>query len=176
MRYRRAWTPGGTFFFTVNLANRSSRLLIEHVEKLRAAFHQVHSRHPFIIDAIVILPDHLHTIWTLPPDDGDFSKRWTLIKAGFSRSLPMTETISASRHKKGERGIWQRRFWEHRIRDDEDFARHMDYIHWNPVKHGYVQRAIDWPWSSIHRYVRRGDLPAEWGVEVDFSEKGFGER
>jgi putative transposase len=176
MRYRRAWTPGRTFFFTVNLADRRSQLLIEQVETLRMAFRQVRSRHPFIIYAVAILPDHLHAIWTLPPGDDDFAGRWALIKAGFSRSLLMTEAISASRRKKGERGIWQRRFWEHRIRDEEDFARHVDYIHWNPVKHGHVQRAIDWPWSSIHRYVRQGDLPTEWGVEVDFSDRGFGER
>jgi len=129
-RYIRAHIPGGTFFFTVALLERRRRLLTEHVDVLRATFASVRAQRPFTIDAAVILPDHLHCIWTLPDGDTDFSGRWHAIKSRFSRSLPKEERLSARRIAKGERGIWQRRFWEHTIRDDEDFARHMDYIHY----------------------------------------------
>jgi len=128
MRYRRAWKAGGTFFFTLNLAERDRRLLTLHVDALRAAFRRVRERHPFHVDAIVILPDHLHALWTLPDGDRDFSTRWSLIKATFSRSLPATEAISGSRRAKGERGIWQRRFRENCVRDEDDLARHVDYF------------------------------------------------
>ncbi|MCX7184676.1 MAG: transposase [Nitrosospira sp.] len=134
--YTRALTPGGTFFFTVNLADRSGTLLT----------------------------DHLHAIWTLPSNDMDYPTRWALIKAGFSRSLPKTERISPSRTGKGERGIWQRRYWEHQIRDETDYARHVDYIHYNPVKHGHVESPFDWPHSSIHRFIKEGILPPDWGA------------
>lgn len=165
--YRRDNTPGATWFFTVNLADRQSRLLIEHVDLLRASFAGVMQRHPWKINAIVILPEHLHAICTLPPGDADFALRWRQIKSGFSRQLAYGESISASRRGKGERGIWQRRYWEHRIRDEEDFARHVDYIHHNPRKHGYVERVIDWPWSSFHRYVAAGLLAADWAGGTD---------
>lgn len=176
MRYRRAWVPGGTFFFTANLQDRRHDLLVRHVNVLRKAFQTVYARHPFRIEAIVVLPDHLHAIWTLPEDDTDFATRWGLIKASFSRAIPAGEKISGSRISKGERGIWQRRFWEHGIRDDEDLRRHVDYIHWNPVKHGYVEQAKDWPYSSFHRFVERGLLPVDWGSAMDFRDTGFGER
>src|SRR3954454_12732453 len=110
--YRRNFVPGGSYFFTVNLADRRFRLLIEHVNALRSAFRHVRARHPFSIEAIVVLPDHLHTIWTLPDGDADFALRWQLLKSAFSRSLPKEEQVSASRREKGERGIWQRRYWE----------------------------------------------------------------
>ncbi|MBI2296166.1 MAG: transposase [Betaproteobacteria bacterium] len=170
MRYRRANIPGGTYFFTVNLADRRSRLLVDRVEALREAVRRVRAPHPFRIDAMVVLPDHLHAVWTLPEGDADFALRWALIKASFSREIEKTERISASRRAKGEREIWQRRYWEHLIRDEIDFARHADYIHFNPVKHGYVAKPADWPHSSIHRYVASGRLPADWagtGTEVD---------
>ena len=112
---------------------------------------------------MVVLPDHLHAIWTLPWDDADFPLRWRLIKTWFSRNLPLGEHRRASRVDKGERGIWQRRYWEHLIRDEIDFARHVDYIHWNPVKHGFVARAKDWPYSTFHRFVRDGVLTEDWG-------------
>ena len=143
--YRRNFIAGGSFFFTVNLADRRLQLLTEHIEELRDAFRTVRQRHPFTIDAIVVLPDHLHAVWTLPEGDADFAMRWQLIKSTFSRRLPSGEQISASRAARGERGIWQRRYWEHTIRDDNDFARHVDYIHINPVKHGLVTRVLDWP-------------------------------
>ena len=115
------------------------------------------------MDAVVILPDHLHCVWRLPDGDADYSTRWSLIKATFSRSLARGERRSASRIKRGERGIWQRRFWEHCLRDENDYARHVDYIHWNPVKHGHVDRATDWAYSSFHRYVARGVYASDWG-------------
>jgi len=176
MRYRRANIPGACYFFTVNLAERKSGLLVEHIEKLRESVRRVQTAHPFVIDAMVVMPDHLHSLWTLPQGDRDFSTRWGLIKAGFSRQLAPSERLSASRKSKGERGIWQRRFWEHLIRDDLDFARHVDYIHYNPVKHGYVQRPADWPFSSIHRYVDHNIVDENWACGDGFGTFGFGER
>lgn len=174
--YRRVYIPGATWFFTVNLAERhGNRLLVERIDALRAAFAAVMEKHPARIDAIVVLPDHLHCLWTLPPGDTDFSTRWNLIKGGFSRGIDKRERISASRAKRGERGIWQRRFWEHLIRDETDFQRHMDYIHWNPVKHGWVRAVADWPYSSFHRLVRLGTYPGNWGTEVDVSNISGGE-
>jgi putative transposase len=116
MQYRRAKHKGGSYFFTVNLAERKNNLLTDHIDYLRMAIKQVPQKYPFVVEAVVILPDHLHTIWTLPPDDDDFVSRWMLVKAGFSRHLPKGERLSASRAKKGERGIWQRRYWEHLLR------------------------------------------------------------
>ncbi|HYQ91201.1 MAG TPA: transposase [Candidatus Competibacteraceae bacterium] len=177
MRYRRCDISGGTYFFTVNLAERSSGLLVEQIDTLRDAVRTVKQRHPFDIEAMVILPDHLHAVWSLPEGDADYPTRWLLIKAQFSRSLPPGERIRASRVRKGERGLWQRRYWEHWIRDERDFARHVDYIHYNPVKHGYVSRPVEWPYSSLHRYIQRGVLPADWGVAwEDHGDCPFGER
>ncbi len=175
--YRRNFLGGGTFFFTVNLADRRSCLLTAHIDLLRRAFRDVRRRHRFEIEAIVVLPDHLHAIWTLPEDDADFALRWRQIKAGFSRTLPGGESVSASRAGKGERGVWQRRYWEHTIRDDADFARHVDYIHFNPVKHGHATRVRDWPHSSFHRMVKLGIYPLDWaGDMAGGSHRGFGER
>lgn len=174
-RYIRATVPGGTYFFTVNLAQRAgNRLLIDRIDSLRAAFAATMHNHPFRIDAVVVLPEHLHALWTLPDGDADFATRWALIKARFSRALELSEGRSSSRIRKRERGIWQRRFYEHAIRDENDFARHVDYIHWNPVKHGRVCRVVDWPYSSFHRHVRHGWLSSEWGAELD-DHGSFGE-
>ncbi len=175
MRYRRSDTSGGTFFFTVNLANRSSRLLTNHIHVLRDAVRKIQQTHPFRIVAMVVLPDHLHAVWILPSGNSDYPLRWSLIKAGFSRSLEKTEYINETRRRKRERGIWQRRYWEHQIHDDADLARHVDYIHINPVKHGHVGAPVDWPYSSIHRYIRRGILPADWAIHRRKSGSGFGE-
>jgi len=151
MHYRRAKTPGGTYFFTVNLADRTRTLLVEHIEILRASVVKVKDAHPFTVLAWVVLPEHMHAIWKLPDNDCDFSMRWSLIKSGFSRQISSTELISMSRMTKGERGIWQRRFWEHEIRDEQDLLAHINYIHNNPVKHGYAQSAADWPYTSFNR-------------------------
>jgi putative transposase len=160
--YRRSNIAGASYFFTLNLAIRSRSLLTEHIELLRAAFEYTRERHPFITEAIVVLPEHIHAIWTLPEGDCDFSLRWRLIKTVFSRGLPHSEPCSKSRQSKGERGVWQRRYWEHLIRDEADFTQHVDYIHINPVKHGLVMHVADWPHSSFHRYVRAGILPNDW--------------
>jgi len=170
--YTRAYINGGTFFFTVTLLERKRRLLIDHIEPLREAFRNVRANRPFTIDAIVVLPDHLHCIWTMPMDDADYSTRWRLIKTRFSRSVPTGERLSARRRKTGERGIWQRRFWEHAIRDERDFAAHVDYIHYNPVKLGHVRAAVDWPYSSIHRYIERGDLAKDWAADPGALDSG----
>ena len=151
MQYRRVYVEGGCYFFTLALADRQSDLLVQHIDHLRNAFKTVKQNHPFEINAMVVLPDHLHCLWTLPDTDCNYSTRWSLIKANFSRCINKTELIKATRIKKGERGIWQRRFWEHTIRNEQDFLNHIEYIHQNPVKHGYVTDAKDWPYSSIHR-------------------------
>ena len=175
MQYRRARIKGATYFFTVNLQNRTTALLTDNIDALRSAVQEVKQRHPFKIDAMVVLPEHLHAIWTLPSDDQDYPSRWMLIKAGFSRRIPPNETRSQSRMRKGERGIWQRRYWEHLIRDERDFIRHVDYIHYNPVKHGHVKRPVDWPHSSIHRFIAIGIITADWGAGAKFDNMGFGE-
>ena len=175
-QYRRHFQPGGSYFFTVNLANRRQRLLTDHIDELRAAFRYTLDRHPFTIEAVVVMPEHLHAIWSLPPGDADYSTRWRLIKSHFSRALPATECRSASHVDKRERGIWQRRYWEHTLRDDADFDRHADYIHFNPVKHGHVSRVADWPYSSFHRYVRLGLYAPDWAGDAGKAELGgFGE-
>jgi putative transposase len=174
--YRRNFVAGGSYFFTVNLAERRLRLLTQHVDMPRSAFRKVRARHPFTVEAIVILPDHLHSIWTLPADDADYALRWRLIKSTFSRLLPLGERVSESRLIKGERGIWQRRYWEHTLRDDGDFGRHVDYIHFNPVKHGHAGRVKDWPYSSFHRMVRLGVYPEDWAGDFTNDGAEFGER
>jgi putative transposase len=163
MRYRRANVPGAIYFFTVNLADRKSNLLTEQIDLLRTAIRKIRQSHPFDIIAMVVLPDHLHVIWRLPEGDADFPLRWSLIKAAFSRTIPKTEMIRYSRKMKRERGIWQRRYWEHQIRNDDDLEKHVAYVHFNPVKHGYVTRAVDWPYSSIHREIAKGNVTGNWG-------------
>ena len=174
--YRRNFVTGASFFFTVNLDDRRSRLLTDHIGPLRAAFRYVRARHPFAIDAIVVLPDHLHAIWTLPHGDADFATRWRLIKTAFSRSVAPGERRSPSREVKGERGIWQRRYWEHTLRDEGDFERHCDYIHFNPVKHGHAETAREWSYSSFQRFVKLGVYPMDWAAGEPIDEGDWGER
>jgi putative transposase len=171
--YRRVRVPGGTWFFTVNLLERRGNcLLTREIALLRAAVARVRSHHPFHIDAWVVLPDHLHCVLTLPTGDADFSGRWRLIKTAFARALPATEKRSVVRKRAGERGIWQRRFWEHLIRNDGDYERHVDYVYVNPLKHGLVTRVRDWPYSSFHRDVRRGRYPIDWCGDATVSIDG----
>jgi putative transposase len=171
--YRRHRIPGGTYFFTVNLYDRRTALLTAKIEILGAAIRKVRATKPFQINAFVVLPDHLHAVWTLPESDLDYSGRWRAIKTEFSKQIPPNEWRSASRAAKGERGLWQRRFWEHTIRDDKDFATHIDYIHWNPVKHGLATSAADWPHSSFHKAVENGLYPADWaGTGIDLYDAG----
>jgi putative transposase len=174
-RYRRAIIEGGVFFFTVTLADRSGDLLLCEVDRLRRIYASVQARHPFETVAICVLPDHLHAIWSLPSGDANYSMRWNVIKSGFTRGLPGNVTRSPSKIAHRERGFWQRRYWEHAIRDDVDLARHVDYIHFNPVEHGLVARACDWPHSSFHRYVEDGLLPEDWGGNAGMIDGSFGE-
>jgi putative transposase len=167
--YRRAFVPGGCWFFTVNLLERRSTLLVDHIASLRESVANTRHKYPFEIDAFVVLPNHVHAIWTLPPGDADFSIRWRLIKTAFAKTLPKHERLSAVRTARNERGIWQRRFWEHMIRNETDYARHIEYCYINPVKHGLVTRVRDWPHSSFHRDVEQGIFPLDWagGVAAD---------
>jgi putative transposase len=173
--YRRAFIPGGCWFFTVNLLERRKSLLVDHIALLRAAVAMTRQGHPFAIDAFVVLPDHLHAVLKLPPGDCDFSTRWRLIKSRFARALPKRERRSAVRVARHERGIWLRRFWEHLIRDEADYARHVEYCYINPLKHGLVTRVRDWPHSSFHRDVRAGLFPADWPGDSE-ANGDFGER
>ena len=169
--YRPYRVAGGAHFFTVNLLERNPNdLLVRPIEILHCVVRQVRAKRPFYIDAWVVLPDHLHGVWTLSPGDDDFTSRWRLIKQGFSQALPKTERRSPVRITRGERGIWQRRFWEQAIRDEADYAAHVDYCHINPCKHGYVKRVADWPYSTFPRHVERGIYPLDWtgGPETDW--------
>lgn len=178
--YRRAETQGGTFFFTVVTYRR--RLLFDHAEArqiLREAVQEVRKRHPFTIDAWVVLPDHMHCIWTLPPDYANFSLRWNRIKSIFSHraksSFHVDDWMSDSRRKHREATIWQRRFWEHQIRNEAEYQIFMDYTHYNPVKHGWVQQVADWPFSTFHRYVG-AVYPQDWGGQKEeYARNQFGE-
>jgi putative transposase len=173
--YRRVFVPGGCWFFTVNLLERRQTLLVDHIATLREAVAKTRQGRPCIIDAIVVLPDHLHAVWTLPPGDSDFSTRWRLIKNHFARALPKRERPSPTRVARNERGIWQRGFWEHLIRDEADYARHIEYCYINPLKHRLVTRVRDWPHSSFHRDVRAGIFPLDWAGDIQQSGE-FGER
>ena len=170
VRYR---IKGGCYFFTVNLLERKKTLLVDHIDLLRESVRVCKQKRPFDIDAWVVLPEHMHCIWILPEGDDDFSNRWKMIKTTFSKGLPVIERRSKVRMNRGERGIWQRRFWEHAIRHEQDYTKHMDYLHFNPVKHGRVKKVIDWPYSSFHRYVENGTYPADWsGGENESLEMG----
>jgi putative transposase len=163
--YRRYYVPGGTFFFTVNLADRRSRALTTHIDALRAAFRETKTVRPFEILAIVVMPNHLHCIWTLPESDTDNARRWSQIKSAFSRRIAIEEVASPSRSRRRERGIWQRRFRERCILDEDDLHAHIDYIHHNPVKHGFVACAYDWPHSSFRQWVAAGTYPIDWAAD-----------
>ena len=173
--YLRNRVPGGTYFFTVALHDRRSDLLVMQISALRVAVRQVAVKSPFHIDAWVVLPEHMHCIWTLPENDADYSGRWRAIKIAFSKSIPATERTSPVMEKRGERGIWQRRYWEQTIRDDRDYAAHMDYTHFNPVKHGLARNAADWPFSSFRRCVAKGIYPRDW-VKAGDEVAAAGER
>jgi putative transposase len=179
--YRRANAKGATYFFTVVTYRRQKFLTLpENRHALRNAIAAAKLRHGFGIEAWVLLPDHMHCIWRLPEYDSDFSKRWGLIKAEFTKQnkarLHNETWMNSSKHKHRESTIWQRRFWEHQIRDDDDFEKHVEYIHFNPVKHGYVDRVRDWPYSTFHRYVRSGVYPNTWAGSASESDDGvFGE-
>ena len=182
--YRRATAPGGTYFFTVNTYRRGKFLTHEPFRQaLRDGIETVRANLPFAIVAWVLLPDHLHCIWRLPQGDADFSARWAIIKRTVSKQcghlLELAAPLNESKIMRRESVVWQRRFWEHQIRDDLDLQRHVDYIHWNPMKHAYVSRVADWPYSSFHRYVREGVYDKNWAGMIDRAHdryaSGFGE-
>ena len=168
--YRRWYVPGGTYFFTL-VANRRRRMLDSDLARrcLREAVSTVRIDWPFEVVAVVLLPDHLHTVWTLPPGDARYPIRWKRIKEEFTRRYLQEDGAeippNLSRVRHSERGIWQRRYWEHTVRDEDDLKRCVDYIHWNPKKHGHVANVRDWPWSSFHRFVRLGEYEMDWGAE-----------
>ncbi len=173
--YRRVWLPGGTFFFTVNLQDRSSDLLVARVDALRAAFARTRRDRPFNLIAAVVLPEHLHVLWQLPLGDADNATRWRQIKSLFTRQVGARGLLRQSQTDRREAAIWQRRYWERVIRDDNDLRAHIDYIHYNPVRHGWVERARDWPHSSFHRYVREGVLSVDWGTSLQTFTHAAGE-
>ncbi|MHB9073020.1 MAG: REP-associated tyrosine transposase [Desulfobaccales bacterium] len=180
--YRRIKVKGGTYFFTVVTFGRQPILINDRVRTaLREGIQEVRQSLPFGIEAWVLLPDHLHTIWTLPENDDNFASRWAVIKRSVSRLdnfLEGSEGPAIGSHgKRSERRVWQRRFWEHLLRDELDFQRHLDYLHWNPVKHGYVRRVIDWPYSTFHRFVAKGLYAPDWGgtIEEKVAKLNFGE-
>ncbi|MCF6249826.1 MAG: transposase [Methylococcaceae bacterium] len=173
--YRRANMPGASYFFTVVTFRRRNILTDDDcLVWLRDAVLKTRKRHPFTIDAWVLLPDHLHCIWTLPEHDNNFSVRWNGIKKRFTtlakHKLHKPEWVNASKQKHREGTIWQRRFWEHQIRDNNDYQNHVHYIHYNPVKHGLVNTVSDWPYSTFHRYVKQGLYPADWGISTPNNE------
>jgi len=171
--YRRNRVPGGTYFFTVNLLERKTRLLVDHIDQLRQAVRIVREKQPFHIDGWVVLPAHMHAMWTLPTGDDRYPERWRAIKKAFSKAIPKTEYRSKIRIKRGERGIWQRRYWEHTIIDEADYVAHMDYIHYNPVKHGWVHSVKEWPFSSFHRLVKSGVYSPNWmGPDLESLDAG----
>ncbi len=164
MNYRRAWHKGGTYFFTVNcLQRKNNDCLVCNIDLLRAVIAKVKKTHPFHIHAWVVLPEHMHCVIELPEGDADYARRWMLIKMFFSRGIPKNERRSKTRIERRERGIWQRRYWEHLIRDERDYQAHMDYVHINPVKHGLVVQVKDWPYSTFHKMVEQGVYTQDWG-------------
>jgi len=180
--YRRIKIKAGTYFFTVVTFGRQPILTDSRVRAaLRGGIQGVRQSLPFTIEAWVLLPDHLHTIWTLPENDDNFASRWAIIKRTVSTRCVSLEGVRGptndSHGKRGEKRIWQRRFWDHLIRDELDFQRHLDYLHWNPVKHGYVERVIDWPYSTFHRFVAQGVYWPDWGGvnEEEMDKIDFGE-
>ncbi|MGE8503531.1 MAG: REP-associated tyrosine transposase [Pseudomonas sp.] len=178
--YRRAAVPGGIYFFTLVSERRQPILTYPDIRQaLREAIETVRLTQPFTIDAWVLLPDHLHAIWRLPPGDADFSNRWRLIKRHVTHACGKTylraDLLSERRHVKGQGTFWQQRFWEHLIRDECDYARHFDYLHGNPLKHGLVTRVRDWPWSSFHRWVKQGVYPVDWGGDTSVNDLETGE-
>jgi putative transposase len=165
--FRRRYVRGGTYFFTAVTDGRQPILTIDASRTfLHEAIRQTRDRWPFEIDAWVLLPDHLHTMWTLPPGDADYSRRWAFLKKVFTKAYLAAGGAEATRTigrvRDGRWGVWQPKFWEHTIRDDEDYARHFHYLHYNPVKHGLTARVVDYPHSTFHRHVRGGTYPTTW--------------
>lgn len=168
--YRRVYVSGGSYFFTL-VTERRAPIFRDDTARtgLGVVLRHCRRRWPFRLDALVLLDDHLHAMWTLPEGDTRYSARWGWIKKEFTKAWLTAggeeQPCGLSRLRQRRRGVWQRRFWEHTLRDEEDYARHFDYLHYNPVKHGYVDRVADWPYSTFHRWVRQGVYPLGWGGE-----------
>lgn len=181
--YRRCYVPGGSYFFTVVTERRAAILANDTARDcLRSAIRHCQHGLPFHVDALVILPDHIHAIWSMPPGDCDYSKRWGIVKRHFTQHWlalgGIEQPISESRKNNRRRGVWQRRFWEHTLRDERDYQHHFDYLHFNPVKHGLVDKVSNWPYSSFHYWVKQGVYPDDWGYgrEIyDFLSESYGE-
>ena len=171
VKYRRSNVTGGTYFFTLVLRDRKSDLLTKYIKQLGDAMRHVKAIHPYKTIAIVVLPDHMHVMWKLPDHDCNYSLRWRCIKTRFAKNLKMIG-VNIVKNASGENMLWQRRFWEHLIRNDKDYERHMDYIHYNPVKHNLVSQVVDWPFSTFHRYVNNGILPHNWCYQSDDLDVG----
>ena len=176
VKYRRTFLPGGTFFFTVTLRNRRAKYLTEHIDTLRQAMRTTQIKKPYHINAVVILPDHLHTIWTLPQNDNDYSTRWRDIKTIFTKEL-LKKGCRFPKDNRHRHALWQSRFWEHTIKNQEDLEHHINYIHYNPVKHGLVDSVLHWPYSSFHKYLHQGTLPKNWATAAHINNdmKSYGE-
>jgi len=172
--YRRNRVEGGTYFFTVALQDRKRAYLVDHIDDLRKSVRYALRKQPLHIDAWVVLPEHMHALWTLPPGDDDYSGRWKNIKGRFSHLL-VAAGEPIRKNARNEYDLWQGRFWEHTIRDDADYAHHFDYIHYNPVKHGWVTSVRDWPYSSFHRCVKSGLYPLTWGENAQEFPGEYGE-
>ena len=171
--YRRNLLAGGTYFFTVNLRDRHSALLLTHAHAFREIIREVKTKLPFSLDAMVIMPNHWHAVWTLPDGDTTYTRRIRLVKARFTAHL-VKQGVPLNRNKRSEYDLWQPRFWEHTVRDERDFEAHVNYVHINPVKHGFVARASDWQHSTIHAYIERGTVSSDWACAT--SQEQYGER
>ena len=161
--YRRNRVPGGTYFFTLTLADRSSRMLVEQIDALRWSLRKTQAERPFAIIAMVVLPEHIHAVWRLPEGDEAYSTRLLVFKSRFTRALK-ARGVCIPRSSRGEPAVWAKRFWEHTIRNDDDLRAHVDYVHYNPVKHGLTDRVSAWPYSTFHRDVAMDRTHRDWGV------------
>ena len=167
VRYRRNTVHGVSYFFTLTLRDRRATWLTEYIADLRTVLRAAQQQRHFEIIAIAVMPEHLHAVICMAPDDANYAGLWRVVKAGFTRRL-LQHGVPLQRNDRGEYDLWQSRFWEHTIRDERDLQAHVDYIHYNPVKHGLSKRVADWPYSSFYRYVRMGWLPEDWaGGESD---------
>ena len=170
-RYIRSYTKGATYFFTLVAYDRRPIFCEkDFLKAFKESIKQVQQQYPFEIIAWVQLPDHLHCIWKMPLDDTNYSQCWSRIKRLTTQACPQyhlpIQKLKQSEIKRNEKGIWQRRFYEHQINSEEDFINHMDYIHYNPVKHGFATKAVDWQYSSFHRYIENGIYPVDWGTDI----------
>jgi putative transposase len=165
VHYRRLQVKGGIYFFTVALQDRKSTLLTQYIRVLQKSWKSVQVKRPFKTIAYVILPDHFHAVWQLPEDDNDFPTRLRLIKRQFTKNVVVMNSVF-SKNKRNEYNIWQKRYWEHMIRDERDYENHINYIHYNPIKHKYVKRTRDWPYSSFMKFVNQGIYKLNWSDNI----------